>query len=86
MHVCLTILSGEIDRYNPAKNSIGTLQDGARKEENPAHYQEISRTGPDHLPYFSVGVSIEDGRTFEGSGPSLLDARRHAAEMALKNI
>ncbi len=83
----LTILSEEIERYDPAKNYIGTLQEWCQKRgETLPIYKEISRTGPDHLPHFSVGVQIADGRTFEGSGPSLPDARQDAAKMALKNI
>jgi ribonuclease-3 len=83
----LTILSGEIEWYDPAKNSIGTLQEWCQKRGKilPT-YLETCRTGPDHNPHFSVRVQIADGRTFEGSGPSLPVARQNAAEMALKNI
>ncbi len=83
----LTILSEEIERYDPAKNFIGSLQEWCQKRgETLPIYKEISRTGPDHLPHFSVRVQIADGKTFEGSGPSLPDARQDAAKMALKNI
>jgi ribonuclease-3 len=83
----LTILSGEIEWYDPAKNSIGTLQEWCQKRGKilPT-YLETCRTGPDHNPHFSVRIQIADGRTFEGSGPSLPVARQNAAEMALKNI
>ncbi len=41
----LTTLSDEIDRYDPAKNSIGTLQEWCQKRgETLPVYQEICRT------------------------------------------
>jgi ribonuclease-3 len=79
-----TIMKDLIDEYNPRGNAIGLLQEYSQKRGEPLpDYQEISRTGPDHQPYFTVRVQIADGRTFEGSGKTLTDARRDAAQKAL---
>jgi ribonuclease-3 len=83
----LSLLSEEIEYFDPANNYIGVLQEWTQKRgEHPPVYQETFRTGPDHRPHFTVRVRIADGRTFEGSGPSLPDARQDAAKTALKNI
>lgn len=83
----LTILAEEIERYDPAKNSIGNLQEWCQKRSEPLPvYDEDSRTGTDNYPLFSVRVHIPDGRTFKGSGRSLSDARQNAAKNALENI
>lgn len=83
----LTILAEEIERYDPAKNYIGTLQEWCQKRgENLLIYQEASRTGPDHLPHFSVSIHLADDRVFEGSGFSLPNARQDASKRALENI
>ena len=78
------IMKDLIDEYNPRGNAIGLLQEYSQKRgECLPDYLEISRTGPDHRPYFTVRVRIADGRTFEGSGKTLTDARRDAAQKAL---
>jgi ribonuclease III len=65
-------------------NAIGKLQEYFQKRgDHLPIYQESSRTGPNHRPHFSVRVRIADGRTFEGFGPSLPDARKNAAIKAL---
>jgi len=83
----MSLLSEDIEHYDPAKNSIGLLQEWCQKRGEPLPiYKETCRTGPDHRPHFTVMVSISDGRVFEGSGASLMDARKDAAMRALKNI
>jgi ribonuclease-3 len=76
-----------IDEYDPRGNTIGLLQEyfQQRGEQLPV-YEETSRTGPDHRPQFTVRVRLAGGRGFEGSGPSLADARRQAAQKALDTI
>jgi ribonuclease-3 len=81
------IMKDVIDEHNPRENAIGLLQEYFQKRGGHLPvYQETSRAGPDHRPYFSVRVRIADGRTFEGSGPTLPDARRNAAQKALDGL
>lgn len=83
----LSLLSEDIEHYDPEKNYIGLLQEWCQKRgERPPTYKETCRTGPDHRPHFTVMVSIADGRVFEGSGASLPDARQDAAMRALDAI
>lgn len=83
----LSLMSEEIEHFDPANNYIGLLQEWSQKRgEHLPIYKEIFRTGPDHCPYFTITVQIADGRYFEGSGQSLLEARQEAAKTALKNI
>jgi ribonuclease-3 len=82
-----TVMRDIIDGYNPRGNAIGLLQEYFQKRgEHLPVYQETCRTGPDHRPHFSVRVRIADGRTFDGSGTTLPDARRDAAGKALNGI
>ena len=81
------VMKDIIDEYNPRENAIGILQEYFQKRgEHLPVYRETSRTGPDHRPLFSVTLRIADGRTFEGSGTTLPDARRDAAQKALDSI
>jgi ribonuclease III len=81
------ILKDALDGSDPHGNVIGTLQEYFQKRgESLPVYLETSRTGPDHRPHFSVRVRIADGRSFEGSGSSLPDARREAAGNALEGV
>jgi ribonuclease-3 len=81
------IMEDVIDEFNPRQNAIGLLQEFFQKrgEERPI-YEEIARDGPHHRPQFSVRVWIADGRSFDGAGPSLSDARKEAAKKALDSI
>jgi ribonuclease-3 len=81
------IMEDVIDEFNPRQNAIGLLQEFFQKrgEERPI-YEEIARDGPHHRPQFSVRVRIADGRSFDGAGPSLSDARKEAAKKALDSI
>ncbi len=83
----LILLSEEIEQFDPANNYIGLLQEWTQKRgELLPVYQETFRTARITTLISPSGYNIADGRTFEGSGPSLPDARQNAAEMALKNI
>jgi ribonuclease-3 len=82
-----TVMKDILDEYNPRKNAIGLLQEYFQKRgERLPVYQETSRSGPEHRPHFSVRVRVADGRTFEGEGTTLPDARRDAAQKALDSI
>ena len=81
------IMKDVIDEYNPQGNAIGLLQEYFQKRgEDLPFYRETSRSGPDNRLYFTVTVCIAGGRTFEGFGTTLPDARREAARKALNGI
>jgi ribonuclease-3 len=83
----LAVMKDIIEEYNPRGNAIGLLQEYFQKRgEHLPIYEEISRSGPDHLPHFTVRVRTADGRTFEGAGTTLPDARREAAQQALDRL
>jgi ribonuclease III len=80
----LAVMKDLIDASNPLDNAIGLLQEYFQKKGgHPPIYEEMSRTGPDHRPHFTVRVRIADGRTFDGDGSTLPAARRDAAHKAL---
>ncbi|MFA4877600.1 MAG: ribonuclease III domain-containing protein [Methanoregula sp.] len=81
------IMRRALDTANPNENVIGILQEYYQKENKPLpQYRELSRSGPGHKPIFSVRVALEDGRTFDGAGFSISDARKDAAQKALDAI
>jgi len=81
------IMEDIIAECNPHQNAIGLLQEYFQKrgQEIPV-YEETARTGPDHKPFFSVRVLVPDGKSFDGEGHSLSDARRDAAKRALDSV
>ncbi|WP_321506148.1 putative dsRNA-binding protein [uncultured Methanoregula sp.] len=81
------IMKRALDTCNPHENVIGILQEYYQKENRPLpNYEEISRNGPEHKPLFTVRVTLADGKTFDGSGATLSDARKDAARKALDGI
>jgi ribonuclease III len=81
------IMKRALETCNPHENVIGILQEYYQKDNKPLpQYEELARNGPSHKPLFSVRVTLDDGRTFDGSGPSLSDARKDAARKALDGI
>ncbi len=71
----------------PDRNAIGILQEYWQKHGGPLPvYREVSRNGPDHRPFFVVSATTPDGRSTEGSGASLPEARREAALKALDTL
>lgn len=49
-------------------------------------YREISRSGPDHRPVFTVEVEVDGVAPARGQGPSKRAAERAAAEALLGNL
>ena len=88
--IILTILSDEIDRYDPATNYIGRLQERHQQHGLPLPvYSEITekRDGPAHSPRFTYRVYAGDGSVIgEGTGRNMTEAKQAAAKMALENI
>jgi ribonuclease-3 len=82
-----SVLKAALTEYDPRENAIGLLQEYFQKRgEDLPFYSETSRTGPDHRPSFSVTVHLPGGRTFGGTGLSLPEARRAAAQNALAGL
>jgi ribonuclease III len=81
------VMCGELNGDNPDRNVIGRLQEFYQKRgEALPEYHEISRTGPDHRPVFTVKVVTPGGVSFEGTGTSLSDAKKDAARKALETV
>lgn len=85
----LSFLADEIDRYDPATNYIGRLQERYQRDGLPVPtYTEITekRTGPAHAPWFIFAVYDAEGEELgEGSGKSGTEARQQAAMKALEH-
>jgi len=86
----LNILSYEIERYDPATNFIGHLQESHQQRglTVPA-YAEMTekRDGPAHSPRVTYRVTAGDG-TFlgEGTGRNAMEVKQAAAKMALDKL
>jgi len=82
-----SVMRGLLEEHDPRDNAIGLLQEYFQKRgDDLPFYSEVSRTGPDHRPLFTVRVHIPGGRTFDGTGMSLPEARRNAAQAALESL
>jgi ribonuclease-3 len=83
----ISLVKDLLIEYNPRGNAIGLLQEYFQKRgEDPPFYSETSRSGPDHSPTFSVRVHLPGGKTSEGRGSSIPEARRDAARKALESL
>jgi ribonuclease-3 len=84
------LLSEEIERYNPATNYIGRLQEWYQQRGLPVPiYSEITekRNGPDHSPRFTYRVNAGDGSFLgEGTGRNRTEAKQAAAHMAMDKL
>jgi ribonuclease III len=79
------IFSDALKYHNPHQNSIGILQEYFQKRGEPLPvYGETGRTGPDHKRHFIVRITLANGITTDGSGPSLSEAKKAAAQKALE--
>lgn len=86
----LTILSGDIKRYDPATNYIGRLQEWCQQRGLPVPvYSEIKekRDGPAHSPRFTYRVdSVNGSFPGQGTGKTATEAKQAAARMALEKL
>ncbi|MFA5331674.1 MAG: ribonuclease III domain-containing protein [Methanoregula sp.] len=82
----LRLMAAEIDRFDPATNYVGRLQEQFQHQGLCVPvYLEISRSGPSHHPRFVFGVYDPAGRLLgEGEGSSTCEARQEAACQALR--
>lgn len=81
------LLAGEIERYDPATNYIGRLQEyfQQRKEAVPKYDEVLPRTGPAHQPVFRFRVYDANNSCLgEGLGASISEAKQQAAKAALE--
>lgn len=69
----------------PAPDAKTALQEYAQSyKKGLPEYREISRSGADHAPSFTVEVSVKGLKPERGAGPSLKKAQQAAAEALLK--
>jgi ribonuclease-3 len=81
------VFAGRIAGLTGGGNAIGALQEYFQKRGEPLPvYEETWRAGPDHCPVFTVRVTLPDGRSYDGTGASLAEARKNAAQEALARI
>ena len=70
-----------------ARDAKTMLQEWAQaRGQNPPNYEVISRSGPDHAPYFLVKVILESGETSEALAGSKRQAEQMAAKALLQKI
>ena len=53
---------------------------------SPPVYTELSRSGPDHGPIFTIEVRIESGETAIASSSSKQNAQQAAAKAILEKV
>ena len=83
----MAVMRDALSDDNPNRNAIGRLQEFYQKQGLALpEYREIRRKGPDHKPSFTVQVVTSDKQSFEGTGPSLADAKKDAARKALEKV
>jgi ribonuclease-3 len=81
------VFTNALKNHNPRQNTKGILQEYLQKRGEPVPvYTETGRSGPDHKPHFVVRLTLPDGSSFEGAGPSLSEAEKAAARAALDQI
>ncbi|MCA0872723.1 ribonuclease III [Seohaeicola saemankumensis] len=70
-----------------ARDAKTALQEWAQAQgQNPPAYVELSRTGPDHAPVFTVAARLDDGREAQASAGSKRQAEQAAAKALLARL
>ncbi|MBT8153383.1 ribonuclease III [Epibacterium ulvae] len=70
-----------------ARDPKTALQEWAQaRGQKPPSYTEVSRTGPDHAPVFSIAVHLDDGRTAKAQAGSKRLAEQAAAKVLLAEV
>ena len=70
-----------------ARDSKTALQEWAQSlKYSPPVYTELSRSGPDHGPIFTIEVRIESGETAIASSSSKQNAQQAAAKAILEKV
>ncbi|MDE0590769.1 ribonuclease III [Halocynthiibacter sp. C4] len=70
-----------------ARDSKTALQEWAQARKlNPPKYIEISRSGPDHAPVFTIEVRLENGKSEKATAGSKRNAEQAAATALLAHL
>ncbi|MCV6823264.1 MULTISPECIES: ribonuclease III [Halocynthiibacter] len=70
-----------------ARDSKTALQEWAQARKlNPPKYIEISRSGPDHAPVFTIEVRLENGKSEKATAGSKRNAEQAAATALLARL
>ena len=75
------------DVKDDARDSKTALQELVQaKGQKPPRYEEVSRTGPDHAPVFTIKALLDHGRSAQASAPSKRQAEQAAAHKLLAEL
>lgn len=70
-----------------ARDAKTALQEWAQaRGETPPQYIELSRTGPDHQPVFTIAAQLESGLSAQATAGSKRQAEQAAAAALLKKV
>lgn len=70
-----------------ARDAKTALQEWAQaRGQKPPAYQEVSRSGPDHAPIFTIEVRLESGESASSKAGSKRHAEQAAASMLLQEM
>ena len=70
-----------------ARDPKTALQEWAQaRGASPPDYIEVSRSGPDHAPVFTIEARMQDGRSARATGGSKRQAEQAAARELLKDV
>ncbi|MGC8203082.1 ribonuclease III [Aliiroseovarius sp. PTFE2010] len=79
------------DRINTveqdARDAKTALQEWAQaRRQSPPRYAEVSRSGPDHAPVFTIEARLQSGQTARAQAPSKRQAEQAAATTLLERL
>ena len=70
-----------------ARDPKTALQEWAQaRKQTPPNYTEVSRSGPDHAPVFTIRVTLQSGETEEATAASKRLAQQAAAKTLLDRL
>lgn len=70
-----------------SRDAKTSLQEWAQaRKQQPPKYVEISRSGPDHAPVFTIEVQLESGQSQRAEATSKRNAEQSAAKTLLKKL
>ncbi|TMV03709.1 ribonuclease III [Ruegeria sediminis] len=70
-----------------ARDAKTALQEWAQaRKQKPPTYVEVSRSGPDHAPVFTIAVRLQDGTEAQATAGSKRQAEQAAAQALLSRL
>jgi ribonuclease-3 len=70
-----------------ARDAKTTLQEHAQSlKQNPPSYREVSRSGPDHAPVFTIEVQLASGEAATATAGNKRNAEQAAAKALLEKV